>query len=163
MILKYIYYFKTINMSQNIVSEPLCLSCASILPIDKRTFSYLCWHCQKFICRDVRWRVLDLLAIIAFFPTSCPIMQFICVKDYEEEAHRKLPKQALDYYRSGADEEITLRSNVDAFKKWKILPRFLRDVSKISIELEVFGDKISCPIGASPTAMHKVRLKASLF
>lgn len=83
-------------------------------------------------------------------------MQFICVDDYEQEAFKRLPKEALDYYRSGADQEITLKANVEAFKRWKILPRFLRDVSNISMELEVFGDKICCPIGASPTAMHKV-------
>lgn len=83
-------------------------------------------------------------------------MQFICVDDYEREAFRRLPKDALDYYRSGADEELTLLSNKEAFKRWKILPRFLRDVSRINVELEVFGQKISSPIGASPTAMHKV-------
>lgn len=84
-------------------------------------------------------------------------MRHICVDDYEKEAHAKLSQQALDYYRSGADEEITLRANVESFKKWKILPRFMKDVSAVSMELDVFGDKVSCPIGASPTAMHKVR------
>ena len=83
-------------------------------------------------------------------------MQLICVDDYEREAFKKLPKPALDYYQSGADEETTLRANRDSFKNYKILPRFLRDVSTIRMELEVFGHKVSCPIGASPTAMHKV-------
>lgn len=80
----------------------------------------------------------------------------ICVDDYEEEAFTKLSQNALDYYRSGADQEVTLRENKDAFKRWRILPRFLRDVSKIDMSLEVFGDEVSCPIGASPTAMHKL-------
>lgn len=88
---------------------------------------------------------------------------FICVDDYETEAYKKLPKEALDYYRSGADEELTLRANRDAFKRIKILPRFMRDVSNINMELQIFGDKISCPIGASPTAMHKVGPKRLEF
>jgi len=83
-------------------------------------------------------------------------MKFVCVDDYEKEAFKKLSQAALDYYRSGADEEVTLRSNVDAFRRLKILPRFLRDVSKVDLTLKVFGEQISCPIGASPTAMHKV-------
>lgn len=83
-------------------------------------------------------------------------MNYICVDDYEQEAFKRLPKQALDYYRSGADEEVTLRANVEAFRKLKILPRFLRDVSNIDMKLEVFGQQVMCPIGASPTAMHKV-------
>lgn len=82
----------------------------------------------------------------------------ICIDDYEAEAFKKLPQEALDYYRSGADEELTLRANREAFKKIKILPRFLRDVSNINTELKIFGDKILCPVGASPTAMHKVGL-----
>lgn len=82
--------------------------------------------------------------------------QYICVEDYENEALERLPHEASDYYRSGADEEITLRANIESFKKWRILPRFLRDVSNINMEIEIFGDKIYCPIGASPTAMHKV-------
>lgn len=86
-------------------------------------------------------------------------MKFICVDDYEKEAYKRLPKEALDYYRSGADEEVTLRSNVNAFDRFKLLPRFLRDVTHINMNLEVLGDKISCPIGASPTAMHKVSSK----
>lgn len=86
-------------------------------------------------------------------------MSFICLDDYEREAFKRLNKEALDYYRSGADEEVTLVANRESFKKWKILPRFLRDVSHIQMDLELFGDKISCPIGASPTAMHKVSAK----
>ena len=84
-------------------------------------------------------------------------MKFICVDDYEREAFKRLSKESLGYYASGADEEITLRANVEAFKKLKILPRFLRDVSSIDMKLEVFGQQINCPIGASPSAMHKVR------
>lgn len=83
-------------------------------------------------------------------------MRFICVEDYENEAYKRLPKEALDYYRSGSDEEVTLRSNISAFEKWKLLPRFLRDVTHIDMSLKVLGDTVSCPIGASPTAMHKV-------
>lgn len=82
--------------------------------------------------------------------------KFICVDDYEEEAFKRLPKEALDYYRSGADEQTTLQDNRLAFKRWKLLPRFLRDVSNVDMSVEVFGEKIACPIGASPTAMHRL-------
>lgn len=83
-------------------------------------------------------------------------MKLVCLDDYEKEAYRKLSTLALDYYRSGADGEDSLRRNIDAFKSFRILPRFLRDVTTIDMSVSLFGDKISCPIGASPTAMHKV-------
>lgn len=86
-------------------------------------------------------------------------MKLVCIEDYEKEAFSKLSKEALDYYRSGADAETTLRSNIEAFKKLKILPRFLIDVSSIDMSVTIFGEKILCPIGASPSAMHKVRVE----
>lgn len=81
---------------------------------------------------------------------------FVCVNDFEQEAFKRLPKLALDYYRSGADEEQTLKDNITAFRRFKILPRFLRDVSVIDTQIQLFGDKISSPICVSPSAMHKV-------
>ncbi|XP_045886096.1 uncharacterized protein LOC123957394 [Micropterus dolomieu] len=41
--------------------------------------------------------------------------QRVCVADFEEEARKVLPKAVYDYYRSGADEQITLADNVAAF------------------------------------------------
>ncbi|KAG9509498.1 Hydroxyacid oxidase 1, partial [Fragariocoptes setiger] len=82
--------------------------------------------------------------------------KMICVDDYERQAFRSLPKEALDYYRSGADEETTLRANCEAYKRFKILPRFLRDVSHLDIGTQLFGQRLLIPIGVSPTAMHKL-------
>lgn len=41
----------------------------------------------------------------------------VCVEDYEEHAFSVLPKNALDYYRSGAGREETLIDNKRAFSK----------------------------------------------
>jgi len=41
----------------------------------------------------------------------------VCVDDFERYACKILPKHALDYYRSGADEEITLTDNILAFRR----------------------------------------------
>ena len=50
-------------------------------------------------------------------------MKFVCVDDYEAEAARRLPKQAYDYYRSGADDERTLADNRQCFSKWSLLEK----------------------------------------
>jgi isopentenyl diphosphate isomerase/L-lactate dehydrogenase-like FMN-dependent dehydrogenase len=42
-------------------------------------------------------------------------MKFVCIDDYETAARQRLDKQAYDYYRSGADDERTLRANREAF------------------------------------------------
>jgi L-lactate dehydrogenase (FMN-dependent) and related alpha-hydroxy acid dehydrogenases len=41
----------------------------------------------------------------------------VCVGDFECHALSILPKNALDYYYSGAGEEFTLGLNRDAFRR----------------------------------------------
>jgi (S)-2-hydroxy-acid oxidase len=41
----------------------------------------------------------------------------VCVRDFERYAISILPKNALDYYCSGAGEEFTLALNRDAFRR----------------------------------------------
>jgi isopentenyl diphosphate isomerase/L-lactate dehydrogenase-like FMN-dependent dehydrogenase len=43
--------------------------------------------------------------------------EFVCVEDFEKNAAKVLPKMAYDYFRSGADEQNTLKRNVQAFKE----------------------------------------------
>ena len=44
--------------------------------------------------------------------------KFVCVEDYEKHAINVLPAAAYDYYRSGADQEQTLKDNKNAFKRY---------------------------------------------
>lgn len=76
--------------------------------------------------------------------------------DFEHIAKEKLTKMAYDYYSSGADDEITLRENCDAYKKIFLKYRVLVDVSKRDLSTEVFGQKISMPLMIAPTAFHKM-------
>lgn len=43
--------------------------------------------------------------------------KLVCVPDFEEAAVKLLDKNTLNYYKSGADDEITLKDNKDAFKR----------------------------------------------
>ncbi|XP_050736051.1 uncharacterized protein LOC127008287 [Eriocheir sinensis] len=78
------------------------------------------------------------------------------VEDYQREAFRRLPKNALDYYRSGALDQETLQENKDAMMRWYIRPRFLRDVSKRSMATTLLGHKVAVPFGVAPTAMQRM-------
>lgn len=80
----------------------------------------------------------------------------VSLNDYEKQAHELLPKNALDYYRSGAGDEQTLAWNRSDFNNYRIRPRFLRDVSCRDPSLEIFGSKVSCPFGIAPTAMQRM-------
>lgn len=44
--------------------------------------------------------------------------KLVCVPDFEKEAHKLLDNNSLQYYKSGADDEITLQENKNAFKRY---------------------------------------------
>ncbi|XP_012220264.1 uncharacterized protein Hao [Linepithema humile] len=81
---------------------------------------------------------------------------YVCVKDYEKYALKHLPPPVRDYYKSGAGEEYSLKRNKEAFKTYRIRPRFLRDTSKRDISTTVLGHRVSMPLGVAPTAMQRM-------
>lgn len=44
----------------------------------------------------------------------------ISIKDFEQEASLNLEKGTYDYYRSGANAQITLKDNIEEYKKLKL-------------------------------------------
>ncbi|XP_024888011.1 hydroxyacid oxidase 1 [Temnothorax curvispinosus] len=83
-------------------------------------------------------------------------MAYVCIEDYEKHALERLPASVRDYYKSGAGEEYSVKWNREAFKNYRIRPRFLRDVSKRDISTTVLGHKVSMPLGVAPTAMQRM-------
>lgn len=62
--------------------------------------------------------------------TSGRELEPITISDVREIAKKRLPRQAWDYYRTGADEEHTLRRNEEAFQQYEaeialVFPDFL--------------------------------------
>lgn len=45
----------------------------------------------------------------------------VCVKDFEAEAFDVLNKNARNYFKSGADDELTVRKNGEAFSRYVAL------------------------------------------
>src|SRR5215471_18747979 len=80
----------------------------------------------------------------------------ITVDDFEAEARARLSPAAYEYYRSGADEEHTLRRNRDAFTRWELAYRVLVDVAEPRIATTVLGADVKSPILVAPTAYHKL-------
>ncbi|KAH8367156.1 hypothetical protein KR084_005006 [Drosophila pseudotakahashii] len=83
-------------------------------------------------------------------------MVLVCVEDFEKKAAGQLEKNALDYYRSGAGEQFTLGLNREAFRRLRLRPRCLRDVSRLDIGCQIFGEQMKWPLGIAPTAMQKM-------
>jgi len=82
--------------------------------------------------------------------------KFVSVKDFEEWSKQKLPKEALGYYTSGADDENTLRDNRRSLQKIKMNPRVLVDMTKLSMKTTILGREMDLPFGVAPATMHKL-------
>ncbi len=84
--------------------------------------------------------------------TSAPAL--VTIDDYEIAARERLAPMAYDYYRSGADDEHTLRRNREAFARYEIWYRTLVDVSAPRTATTVLGCPVAFPILVAPTAYH---------
>ncbi|KAG8196050.1 hypothetical protein JTE90_007798 [Oedothorax gibbosus] len=80
----------------------------------------------------------------------------VCVDDFEKYALQTLPKSVADYYKSGANDQQTLKENVEAFKRLLFRTRCLGDVSNRNLETYVQGKRIPFPVGIAPTAMQRM-------
>ncbi|XP_073906754.1 2-Hydroxyacid oxidase 2 isoform X2 [Castor canadensis] len=81
-------------------------------------------------------------------------MSLVCLTDFQAHARERLSKSSWDFIEGGADEGITRDDNIAAFKKIRLRPRFLRDVSDVDTRTTIQGEEISAPICISPTAFH---------
>src|SRR3546814_17496392 len=53
----------------------------------------------------------------------------------------------------GAEDEVTLARNRLAFSEWALVPRVFRDVSEVSGEVELLGQRLEWPLIIGPTGM----------
>ncbi len=67
-----------------------------------------------------------------------------------------LPTNALDYYASGARDELTFRGNLAAWARWWLVPRMLVDVSQVSLATTVLGQPIALPLMVAPMASQRM-------
>ncbi len=74
--------------------------------------------------------------------------------EYEQLATKCLSQMALDYYASGAWDEVTLRDNRAAFEKFKLRPRSLVDVSQRNLATEVLAQPLQIPLLIAPMAFQ---------
>ncbi|KKY28408.1 putative fmn-dependent dehydrogenase family protein [Phaeomoniella chlamydospora] len=80
----------------------------------------------------------------------------LTIKELEVIAHDRMDKQTRDYYNEGADDGSTVSENMQAYKKYRIRPRVLRDISMIDTSTSVFGQRVNLPFGVAPTAMQRL-------
>src|SRR5207244_9205953 len=82
------------------------------------------------------------------------LTQPLNVWDYERLAEERLGPGAWSYFAGGADDERTLRWNLEAYGRWQLRPRILSDVTRVSTETTVLGTQVSLPVLVAPVAFQ---------
>ncbi len=80
-------------------------------------------------------------------------MRAASVSDYRELARRRLPRVLFDYIDGGSYAEATLAANVDDLNALTLRQRVMRDVSKLSMQTELFGQTLSMPVVLAPVGL----------
>jgi isopentenyl diphosphate isomerase/L-lactate dehydrogenase-like FMN-dependent dehydrogenase len=76
--------------------------------------------------------------------------------DYERLAEAKLDPASHGYYAGGADDELTLRDNVAAYRRKVLRPRLLVDVETCTTATTVLGQRIDLPVLVAPIAFQRM-------
>lgn len=76
--------------------------------------------------------------------------------EMEAQARAKLSPEAFAYVAGGAGGEDTMRANREAFARWRIVPRMLRDVSTRDLRVEVLGQQFTTPIMLAPVGVLSI-------
>jgi len=81
-------------------------------------------------------------------------VEFTNLLELEDLARAKIPRATFDYIAGGAEDEVSLRRNREAFGRWALRPRVLRDVSKRDTKTVLLGERVSMPVCVAPTSFH---------
>jgi (S)-mandelate dehydrogenase len=77
--------------------------------------------------------------------------RIVNINDMRLAAKRRQPRIAFDFIEGGVEGETCLARNEEAFRRHRLLPRYLLDVSHRSQSATLFGKTYDSPFGISPT------------
>ena len=72
------------------------------------------------------------------------------IADLRQVARRRLPVPVFEYLDGGADDRWSLINNIGAFDAFELVPRCLRNVSRINTATKVLGQQLDWPVMLSP-------------
>jgi lactate 2-monooxygenase len=80
----------------------------------------------------------------------------VAAAELERRAIEAMDPKVAGYICAGAGSEDTMRANLDAFAKRRIVPRMLRDVAERDLSTTVLGTAMPAPLLLAPIGVQKV-------
>ena len=89
-------------------------------------------------------------------PANSSINDCYNIDDLRELAKRRIPAALFDYIEGYAEDGVTCKNNRKAFDSYKLIPRILVDVNKVSLKTKLFNNEIASPLVLAPTALSRL-------
>jgi L-lactate dehydrogenase (cytochrome) len=80
----------------------------------------------------------------------------VSIAELEQRALEAMEPRAANYVGAGAGSEDTIRANVEAFGRRRIVPRMLIDVAERDLSTTVLGTAMPAPLMLAPIGVQKV-------
>lgn len=77
-------------------------------------------------------------------------MHPVALAKLAEQVQHSGDPRAVDYVFGGAGTEDTMRANEAAFRRWRIVPRMLRDVAHRDLSTTVLNTEMPAPVALAP-------------
>ncbi|GHI10515.1 2-hydroxy-acid oxidase [Streptomyces cellostaticus] len=78
----------------------------------------------------------------------------VTLDDYYTAARSLVEPAAWDYIDGGSGDETTLRENLAGYRRYRLRPRVLVDVSRCDMRTTLLGSPVALPIAVAPTGFH---------
>jgi isopentenyl diphosphate isomerase/L-lactate dehydrogenase-like FMN-dependent dehydrogenase len=84
------------------------------------------------------------------------VRKAVNVEEVRSLARRRLPSPVFDLIEGGAEDEITVRRNVEAFRSVRLLPGALAAGGERDLGVTIFGERVAAPVLLAPTGAARV-------
>src|SRR3954467_6762029 len=85
-----------------------------------------------------------------------PELPHFAAGQWERASAEKATPEAHGYVAGAAGAEDTLRENLEAFRRWRLVPRMLRDISARDTSTELFGAALHSPVLLAPIGVQSI-------
>jgi lactate 2-monooxygenase len=80
----------------------------------------------------------------------------VAFESLEQQAKAHLSPETWGFLADSAGSQDTLRANLAAFRRWRIVPRMLRDVARRDLSVKLFSTSLPAPVLLAPIGTQSI-------
>jgi 4-hydroxymandelate oxidase len=84
------------------------------------------------------------------------LQRIVSLNDFEAFARERMDPAAYDYIAGGAWDEVSLHEGVEAWQRYRFVPRVLRDLGSIDPRGSFLGHETALPVAIAPMAFQEL-------